>query len=160
MLRPLLFIFCAATALALPTHVTAANACAAPGDSNAIATEIVNGVNQTRRARGLPPLGFNQRLAQASQDHACDMAIHAIRGHRGSDGSNAQLRARARGYRACTIAENVAWDFPRVAQVVNGWNASPGHLSNILHPRVSEMGVGVAQGAKGPTYVLVLGQSC
>ena len=139
---------------------TAAASCRAPADASVSAGHLVQSANALRARHGLPPLRFNRALAGAAQQHACDMALNGLRSHRGSRGSTVMVRARQNGYRACTIAENVAWDYPRATQVSGGWAASPGHRSNILHPRVSELGVGIAQGAKGPSWVLVLARGC
>lgn len=151
----------AATALTLMAHgAAAANACALPAGVNQMASEIAAGVNANRKANGLQPLAYNKRLAQAAMTHACDMGANNIQGHRGSNGSNSQARVRAAGYRDCTVAENVGWGFPKSSQIITGWMRSAGHRSNVLHPRVTEMGIGITNGAKGPNWVLVVGRRC
>ncbi|SEM70434.1 Uncharacterized conserved protein YkwD, contains CAP (CSP/antigen 5/PR1) domain [Loktanella fryxellensis] len=152
---------CAALFLSLFAQSAAAsNACSLPPDASQQAQAVLSGVNANRQANGLRPLAYNPVLGRAAMTHACDMAMNGLTGHAGSDGSNSQGRVRAVGYRDCTVAENVAWGFPSGAQVASLWMGSAGHRSNMLHPRVTEMGVGVTNGAKGPNWVLVVARSC
>jgi uncharacterized protein YkwD len=48
------------------------------------------------------------------------------------------------GYRARHVGENIASGVPTAREVVDGWLASPGHCSNIMDPRFTEMGVAYA----------------
>ncbi len=138
----------------------AASACTMPAQANSFAAQIAQGVNSHRQAHGLQPLAYNARLSQAAMTHACDMARNGIVSHQGSDGSTAQARVRAAGYHDCTVAENLAWGYPTPNQIIGGWMGSPKHKSNMLHPRVTEMGIGITTGAKGPDWVLVLARHC
>lgn len=137
-----------------------AMACSTPSNVNALAQEIATGVNAQRRANGQSTIQFNRQLGQAAMAHACDMANNQFFGHDGSNGSTVQRRVRAAGYRDCLVAENIAWGYPSSQQIISGWMNSAGHRSNMLHPRVSEFGVAVTQGPKGPNWVLVLANSC
>lgn len=137
-----------------------AMACSTPANVNALAQEIATSVNQQRRANGQPTIQFNRQLGQAAMSHACDMAKNGFFGHNGSNGSTVQRRVRAAGYRECLVAENIAWGYPSSEQIMSGWMNSAGHRTNMLHPRVSEFGVAISQGAKGPNWVLVLAASC
>jgi uncharacterized protein YkwD len=138
----------------------AGNSCAMPANVNQLATEIAAGVNASRLSNGLAALAYNPVLGRAATAHACDMSSHAFFGHKGSNGSNINARVRSAGYAACTVAENLAWGYPTSGQIIGGWMNSAGHRSNMLHPRVKEMGIGISQGGKGPNWVLVLGRSC
>lgn len=155
------------TALAVAAVLTcvagAANAstsCAVPGNADALATAIANGVNQMRRANGLRPLTYNPTLGRAAMAHACDMELNAFFDHHGSNGSNHHDRIMQAGYRDCLSAENLAWGYPDPNQIITGWMHSPGHRFNMLHPDVREMGVAVAQGSRGPIWVLELAKPC
>ncbi len=138
----------------------AAAQCATPANLNALASEVAAGVNANRRANGQAALQFNRQLSQAAMTHACDMGVNNFFDHRGSDGSDIQRRVRAAGYRDCIVAENIAWGYPASQQIVTGWMNSAGHRRNMLHPRVTEFGVGISQGAKGPYWVLVVAKGC
>ena len=141
------------------TAAHAAN-CQLPTNANALASEIATSVNSHRRANGQPPLVYNPQLGQAAMNHACDMSQNGFFGHRGSDGSNSQARVRQVGYRDCIVAENLAWGYPQAQQIISGWMNSPGNRTNMLHPRIAEMGVGITQGPRGPNWVLVVARGC
>lgn len=134
--------------------------CATPTNINAMATEIAAGLNASRRANGEAPLTFSRVLSRAAMRHACDMVNHGFFDHRGSDGSDSSARVRTVGYKACIVAENIAWGYPRPEQIIDGWMNSPGHRRNMLHPRIEEFGVGISQGPRGPYWVLVVGKEC
>ena len=138
----------------------ASNACVTPAEVNAMASEIAAGVNANRRAQGRHALEYNPQLGRAAMKHACDMAVNGFFGHQGSDGSNSQARVRQAGYRDCLVAENLAWGYPRSEQIISGWMNSPGHRSNMLHPRAYEMGIAITQGPRGPNWVLVVARGC
>jgi uncharacterized protein YkwD len=137
-----------------------AMACTTPANVNALAQEIGAGVNAQRRANGKAAVRFNRQLGQAAMAHACDMAVNNFFGHNGSNGSTVKRRVQAAGYRDCIVAENLAWGYPSSQQIISGWMNSAGHRSNMLHPRVSEFGVAITEGPKGPNWVLVLASGC
>ena len=141
-------------------QAVASNACSMPTNVDAMANEIARGLNASRLANGQSALDFNRKLGQAAMAHACDMSVNDFFGHQGSDGSNSQRRVRAAGYQDCLVAENLAWGYPVAEQIINGWMNSPGHRSNMLHPRAQEFGIGITVGAKGPNWVLVVAKGC
>ena len=134
--------------------------CAVPGNAAAMAGAVYAGVNAERAAAGRAALAPEARLAVAAQAQACDMATTGLRDHRGSDGSAVDERVRRAGFRTCLTAENIGWGYADAGRMLAGWMASPGHRGNILNDRVSAMGVGLAQGADGPQWVLVLARPC
>lgn len=157
----ILFALIAASFVSLTAQqASAANTCVSPGNANALASAIASGVNANRKSNGLPSLRYNARLGKAAMTHACDMSVNNFFGHKGSNGSQSQARVRAAGYRDCTVAENLAWGYPDPGQIIGGWMNSAGHRNNMLHPRVTEMGIAVTQGSKGPNWVLVLARGC
>ena len=150
----------AALACFAAPNVAVAQSCVTPDNVQNMAKEIATGLNASRRANGVASLRFNRQLGQAAMVHACDMQVRDFFDHRGSDGSNAQRRVRTAGYDDCIVAENIAWGYPRVEQIITGWLNSPGHRRNMLHPRIEEFGVGITQGPNGPYWVLVVGKQC
>lgn len=138
----------------------AAQACATPGNVNGMASALASGVNQARLSNGLSGIGVDSRLMAAAQTQACHVALTGVIDHRGPGGNSVMDRVTGAGYRGCLTAENLAWGFPDAGQIVNGWLGSPGHRSNMLNARVDEIGVGIAQGAQGPVWVLVLARGC
>lgn len=141
---------------------TAAQAgdCTQPSQVQGMATGIAEGLNQMRRANGLPAISFNRRLSAAAQGQACDLASSGRFGHAGSDGSNSHTRVVRAGYDSCLTAENLAWGYPDAGRIIGGWMTSAGHRANMLHARVDEFGVGIANGPNGPIWVLVVARGC
>jgi len=159
-MRRLLSLCFALSFATLGGQAAASNACTSPAGVNAMASEIAAGVNANRRANGQHALNYNPVLARASMQHACDMAVNSFFGHQGSNGSTVQARVRQAGYQDCLVAENLAWGYPDSQQIISGWMNSPGHRSNMLHPRAYEMGIAITTGSKGPNWVLVLARGC
>lgn len=109
--------------------------------------EILAEVNRVRGERGLAPMRPDARLDAAAQAHAADQLAGAYYAHRGRDGSTARQRAAAAGHRgAARVAENIAKGPFSPREVVGRWMASRGHRRNLLHPRLRQMGAGVAFG--------------
>ena len=141
-------------------QAAASNACTTPANVNQMATAIAEGLNANRRANGQSPIRYNPQLSQAAMGHACDMSVNGFFGHNGSNGSNIMHRVKATGYCPRLAAENLAWGYPDPQQIVTGWMNSAGHRSNMLHGRVTEFGIGISNGARGPNWVLVVARSC
>lgn len=160
MKRPHLFAACAFALSILAGTAEASNRCTMPDNVSALVNEIAAGVNANRRANGQAPLAYNRQLAEAATAHACDMSVNGFFGHNSSNGANVGARVQRAGYRHCLVAENLAWGYPSSQQIISGWMNSPGHRSNMLHPRAQEFGVAVTNGAKGPNWVLVLAKGC
>ena len=55
-------------------------------------------------------------------------------------------RTREAGYAADSVGENIARGQRSVEEVMEGWMASPEHKKNILDPKFTEAGFGVALG--------------
>ncbi|WP_334060740.1 CAP domain-containing protein [Limimaricola cinnabarinus] len=148
------------TGLAATAASAATTGCVLPEEANAKATRIAAGLNAFRASEGLRPVSHARELSRAAQTQACDMASSGSFSHRGSDGSNHRARVERTGYCAGVSAENLAWGYPRAQQIITGWQGSPGHRQVMALDRAQEFGVGIAQGAKGPVWVLVMAQPC
>jgi uncharacterized protein YkwD len=147
-----------AAAAMLAILSTAALACSVPKGQRALLSEAIQLINAERARAGLARLSPSSELQTAAQNHACDSARRDKMGHRGSDGSTFDGRARKAGYRFSTINENVAYGYPTARQIVAGWMASPPHRRNILAARTRDIGMGLAQAASGtPHWVMVSG---
>ena len=138
----------------------AQNGCVVPGDANRMATQLMALTNDLRAQNGRGQLGFDIRLSRAAQALACDIQRTGRYSHRASDGTNSQLRVRRAGYADCLVAENLAWGYPQPGQILHGWMTSTGHQRNMLHPRVRDAGIGIAQGLQGPIWVMVYADEC
>jgi uncharacterized protein YkwD len=113
---------------------------------------IVTSANQYRAQSGVGAVSVDQRLTNAAQSHANDMATRAVMTHTGAGGTNAGVRINAAGYGWTTYAENVAAGQTTPAEVMSAWMNSPGHRANILNGSMVNIGVAAAVGANGVTY--------
>ena len=107
--------------------------------------------NAERARKQLPPLAFNERLAEAARGHARDMATRGKMSHAGGDRSSPFDRMGRVGYRYQRAGENVAAGQPDVAEVMAAWMHSPGHRRNILGD-YTELGAARATANDGTAY--------
>jgi uncharacterized protein YkwD len=154
------FLAAAAFALLFLAPSQASASCVLPTNASALMESIGAGLNQFRQSQSLRTVRQNRDLAQAALNHACDMAANNYFSHRGTDGSNSEVRVRRVGYHTCLVAENLAWGFPDPGQILTGWANSPGHRQNMLLPNARDFGVGVVEGPQGPLWVLVMARPC
>ncbi len=131
----------------------ATSRCTPPAGAAKLAGAVIAQVNQQRKSRGLATLRPSGVLARAAQRHACDNAARSSYSHTGSDGSDLSTRLRRAGYKIRVATENTAIGFDEPGRLVNFWMNSPGHRANILNPNTTEIGVGLAAGAR-PAWVL------
>jgi hypothetical protein len=116
---------------------------------------IARRTNEFRVEHGLARLEPNAPLAQAAQAFADYMARTDRYGH-AADGRQPSDRAEARGYRYCSVAENISYQYSSESfateelarRFVEGWKDSPGHRRNMLNPHVVHMANAVAQSQK------------
>lgn len=113
--------------------------------------ELLQLTNAERQKVGAPPLKMNDKLTQAAQRHAIDMASKNFLSHTGSDGSTIQSRIQDTGYSFQTLGENVAAGQSTPAAVLKSWMNSPGHKRNILNPNYTEIGLAYAMNSSS-TY--------
>lgn len=139
-------------------------------DSAPNASRVLGHVNAARaeprrcggkRLAAVPPLTQSAVLDGVALAHARDMAASGRMSHAGADGSTPGVRATRAGYRWRVIGENVAFGQPTADRVVASWLESPHHCENIMDPDFTEMGIGVAAGARdkpGPYWSQVFGK--
>jgi uncharacterized protein YkwD len=109
--------------------------------------ELLQRINQERARRHLPPLRPDPKLDTAAQKHAEDMLARSYYGHTSPEGTTALERAKAAGYFAHFIGENIAEGQESYDRVVHDWMESAAHREHILSPVFNEVGSGVAVGA-------------
>ncbi|EEW25506.1 CAP domain-containing protein [Rhodobacter ferrooxidans] len=127
--------------------------CAAPSRARGQIAQLVKLINAERRARGLPALRPSAKLERVAHAHACDNAAQGGYSHVGSDGSDLGQRLRRGGYKLRMAAENTGWGFDTPEKAMNFWMHSPHHRDNILAAGATEIGVGLADGAR-PAWVI------
>lgn len=130
------------------------------GKFSEVREAILEQVNQFRKAEDLRPVKMNDTLHQAAAKFAEFMARTGKYGHR-ADGRTPAERATAAGYDYCIILENIAYRSGRLdavdlgKQFFEGWQDSPEHRRNMLHPDVTQMGLGLAKTDDGETVFAV-----
>lgn len=124
--------------------------------SNEFQEEFVRQVNRYRTAGcrcgatympPVEPITWNDKLAQAAENHANDMRRNRRFSHTGSNGSSLADRIEATGYDWRAIAENISHGYQSISAAVSGWVASEGHCKNIMNGAYTEMG-----GARADDY--------
>lgn len=133
----------------------ATKSCPVAARAEAQTTKAMALINAERRARGLAGLRASVTLRHIAQAHACDNAARGVYSHFGSDGSDLGKRLRRGNYWLRLAAENTALGFDTPERLVAFWMQSPLHHANMMNPGVTEMGLGLADGAR-PNWVLVL----
>lgn len=108
--------------------------------------ELVDETNRYRISHGRAPLQPTAYLNGLAQDWANTMARTGVYIHNPSFDSRS-FRARSENILKMTG--------PYSSQrAVNAWANSPGHNANMLDPRVTEIGVGIATAPNGETYAV------
>lgn len=124
---------------------------------------VLDEANAFRRRQGLAVLVREPRLDLAARGFARSLTGLRRFDH-DADGRDPADRVEATGYRWCSVAENLAWQFDSrgfqaaelSGRLVDGWIASPGHRRNLLDDRVSQTGVGVVQARDGRWFAVQL----
>jgi len=102
------------------------------------------------------PLRWNDELAAAARAHSRDMVQRRYFGHVDPEGRSPGLRLTAAGIAWQSAGENIAMD-PDVksaeAAFMNEPHTGHNHRSNILSPRYTEVGVGIARASDGELYI-------
>jgi uncharacterized protein YkwD len=122
-----------------------------------IEAEIFLAVNKIRGEKGLPLLQENPQLQQAARGHSDDMATRRFFGHLNPDGQDVVDRLRGRGIDDfAAVGENIfaGKQLNDLSQeAVTEWLKSPNHRKNMLNPRYTAGGVGIARGEQGTVYI-------
>jgi uncharacterized protein YkwD len=111
-------------------------------------TQILERVNEKRRAQGCKPLELDTRLVTVSKNHAEDMAQGDYFDHTSPDGTSPSDRAASSGF-PHGIGENIAAGYSAAETVMAGWMNSPGHRANILNCAYTVTGIGYDPGSVG-----------
>jgi uncharacterized protein YkwD len=114
----------------------------------------LNQVNAARAAYGFAPLVLDPAISAAASAHAWDQATNGYFSHSGQNGSTRESRMRAAGVSFTYSGENQCYHMYMSEQATLDWchaqfmaEPYPGqwnHIANILDPRFTRMGVGIA----------------
>ena len=112
--------------------------------------DIVDRTNALRRENGVAALRVNDRLMQAAQVRADEMAASGIYSHTRPDGrkSNTVTDSKYTGENIHSISELYLEQQKKTLSeaVVNLWSNSKAHADNMTSTRYGEIGVGLARG--------------
>jgi uncharacterized protein YkwD len=125
-----------------------------------VRAEMLAAVNAERRRNGARPLRAESQLDLSAQRHAEDMLARGYFAHESPSGTTVRERSRAAGYEWRAIGENIAFGQLSVKEVMETWMNSPGHRRNILEPKFTDLGTGLAMGkGKDGTYQIYWAQN-
>ena len=127
-------------------------------ERNGTERELFDLLNHERAAQNLYALKWDDALFKAARQHALLMLnLNSLEHHLPGEPALDE-RLAAAGSRFSLIAENIA--FGKDANTIhNGWMNSPGHRKNILHPRVTAVGIAAVRGTGGIYAVQDFSQS-
>lgn len=122
-------------------------------DVAAAKQDIVDRTNALRRAKGVAALRVNDKLMQAAQVRADEMAANTVYSHTRPDG---------RKYTTVTDCKYVGENIHQIPllyleqqkgelaeTVVHSWSKSAGHMENMINASYASIGVGLARGIDG-----------
>ena len=117
-------------------------------DVNALKQDIIDRTNALRKENGVAVLRVNDRLMQAAQVRANEMATHTVYSHTRPDGRkfNTVTDCPYMAENIHRIADWVLSDQTLAERAVADWYASTVHHKNMVNPKLSEIGVGLARG--------------
>ena len=117
-------------------------------DVDTMKQDIVDRTNALRRENGVAVLRVNDRLMQAAQVRADEMAAHTVYSHTRPNGGkfNTVTDCPYMAENIHRIADWVLSDQTLAERAVADWYASTVHHKNMVNPKLSEIGVGLARG--------------
>lgn len=135
-----------------PVPAKSANGCAITSDQLAAEQHLLALINQHRAAAGVPLLTLDPTLSAGARTHSCDMALHGLLSHNGSDNSTPFQRIQAEGVTYHSAGENIgtATNYGLIGGVdVNdqAMMAEPltccNHHWNIVNKAYTSVGIGI-----------------
>ncbi len=124
-------------------------------DAFAAERAMVVAVNQDRGRAGVRPVIWNEALARVARAHSDDMAESGVVAHVSARTGSTLTRAQKAGLSPSLLAENVG-QAGSVADIQRGLMGSPGHRSNILDPRITQIGIGITPRRLGAGQTVTL----
>ena len=117
-------------------------------DVAAAKQDIIDCTNALRHENGVAALRVNDRLMQAAQVRADEMAAHTVYSHTRPNGGkfNTVTDCPYMAENIHRIADWVLSDQTLAERAVADWYASTVHHKNMVNPKLSEIGVGLARG--------------
>jgi uncharacterized protein YkwD len=107
--------------------------------------QMLEMVNEERRAAGLKPVAPDPELTEVARAHSADMFARGYFAHVSPEGLSPFDRMTRAGVTFRTAGENLALA-PTVKIAHTGLMNSPGHRANILRPEFGRLGIGITDG--------------
>ena len=104
---------------------------------------ILARINALRKAHHLVPIEFDDGLDSVAQKYSEQMATQGFFAHVAPDGSDLRGRLQKAGYGYRVAGENLGLA-PGPIAAHFGIEQSPGHLRNLIDPRYTRLGLGIA----------------
>lgn len=117
----------------------------AAGELSGQETAIIAQTNAVRAQVGLPALTMDARLMRSAAAKANDMAIKGYFSHANPDGFRMAYWINNAGYIYILAGENLAKGFHDTSRLMNTWVASPSHYKNLVEPKFTNIGIGIAE---------------
>ena len=117
-------------------------------DVAAAKQDIIDRTNALRKENGVAALRVNDKLMQAAQVRADEMAAHTVYSHTRPNGGKFNTVADC-PYMAENIHRIADWTMSNqtlAERAATDWYASTVHHKNMVNPKLSEIGVGLARG--------------
>jgi uncharacterized protein YkwD len=118
-----------------------------PADRDAPAA-LFGYLNGARTRSGAPPLARDSRLDEVAARHSRDMAAHRFFGHISPHNGGLVRRLSRAALAPKWSAENIA-ESATALRIHRNLMASPAHRINMLNPRYTHVGIGVASMSDG-----------
>jgi len=109
-------------------------------------SQIIEGTNKERNAKGLISLVYNEKLSQAAAGKARDMFVNQYWAHTSPSGKEPWDFIKNVNYNYKVAGENLARDFDSTSPMISAWMHSPTHKANIMNPRYRDIGLAVVDG--------------
>ena len=106
--------------------------------------QLFQAINRERAPNGLPPLKWDEALANAARQHAETMASQKQLSHGFPGELSLPSRATRAGARFSWLSENVAAG-PNAENISEQWMQSPNHRANVLDADMDTIGTGAAE---------------
>ena len=108
-------------------------------------------MNRDRGTAGLPPLVWDERVAEVARAHSREMHATGVVAHVSPTTGSAADRVKAAGLKTAVVLENIA-RAQSPGQAHLGLMNSPGHRANILSGVATHVGIGVVIGGSDPAH--------
>ena len=130
-----------------------------PSAIEALERELFAGANRVRDRHHKIPLERHEVLDRVARAHSADMAARGYLAHENPEGVNPLERIQRTGLSGFTLAAENAGSTTHstpVLAILEGWQRSPVHRTNLLAPAFNTTGVGIARADDGTFYVTQL----